>query len=123
MAAIQDLALTFCPKMRSVPQRKLKLLIRGFNKFWHKWVVQHNRRVLFWKAFLSSGVRGACPPREILKSYTLADAFSCNLRSIFILLCCPYKSTNLNKPGGKKLNIYSNRFPNDALIINEKKGT
>ena len=64
--------------------------LRGFNKFWRKWVVQHNRQVLFWKAFLSRGVRGhAPPPREILKSYTLAGAFSCNLRSIFILLCCP----------------------------------
>jgi len=27
MAAIQDLVLTFCPKMRCVPQRKLKLLM------------------------------------------------------------------------------------------------
>ena len=61
------------------------------------------------------------PPWEILKSQTLADVFSCILRSIFILLCCPQKSTNLNKLGRKKLNIYSNRFPNNALIIDEKK--
>ena len=27
MAAIQNLVLTFCPKMRCVPQRKLKLLM------------------------------------------------------------------------------------------------
>ena len=27
MAAIQDLVLTFCPKMRGIPQRKLKLLM------------------------------------------------------------------------------------------------
>ena len=27
MAAIQDLVLTFCPKMHCVPQRKLKLLM------------------------------------------------------------------------------------------------
>ena len=26
MAAIQDLVLTFCPKMHCIPQRKLKLL-------------------------------------------------------------------------------------------------
>ena len=32
---------------------------RGFNKFWRKWVVQHNRRVLFQKVFLFTG---ACPP-------------------------------------------------------------
>ena len=27
----------------------------------------------------------------------------------------------MNKFGGKKLNIYSNRFPNDAVIIDEKR--
>ena len=27
MAAIQDLRLTFCPKMRGVPQKKLKVLM------------------------------------------------------------------------------------------------
>ena len=32
-------------------------MIRGFNKLWHKWVVQRNRRVLFWKGFLLRGVR------------------------------------------------------------------
>ena len=34
---------------------------RGFNKFWHKWVVQHNRQVLCCKAFLSMGVWGHTP--------------------------------------------------------------
>ena len=38
-------------------------VFRGFNKFWHKWIVQHNRRVLFWKAFLSRG-SGGMPPRK-----------------------------------------------------------
>ena len=32
MAAIQDLVLTFCPKMRCVPQRKLKLLMPVFTR-------------------------------------------------------------------------------------------
>jgi len=36
---------------------------RGFNKFWHKWVVQHDRQVLFWKAFLSRGL-GGMPPEK-----------------------------------------------------------
>ena len=36
---------------------------RAFNKFWHKWVVQHDRQVLFWKAFLSRGV-GGMPPEK-----------------------------------------------------------
>ena len=31
MAAIQDLVLTFCPKMNCTPQRKLKLLMPVFN--------------------------------------------------------------------------------------------
>ena len=30
MAATQDLVLTFCPKMRCVPQKKLKLLMPVF---------------------------------------------------------------------------------------------
>ena len=36
---------------------------RAFNKFWHKWVVQHDRQVLFWKAFLSRGVGGMSPEK------------------------------------------------------------
>ena len=35
---------------------------RGFNTFWHKGVVQHNKQALFWKALLSRGSGGMPPP-------------------------------------------------------------
>ena len=61
---------------------------RGFNKFWYKWVVQHNRRAYYFgrpigPSFLEG--RGACPPGsfEILDSRRRTF---CILRSIFILL-------------------------------------
>ena len=107
--------------MRGVTlEGSFKGYIRGFNKFWHKWVVQHNRQVLFGKAFLSRRSRDM-PPRETFKFKTLANAFSYILKSIFMLLCCSQKLTNLNKFGAKKNNIYSNQFPNNALFINKKR--
>ena len=48
----------------------LFLSCRGFNKFWRKWIVQHNRRVLFWKAFLSRGVGGHAP----LENFEILDS-------------------------------------------------
>ena len=38
---------------------------RGFNTFWNKGVVQHNKQALFWKALLSRGSGGMPPPQEI----------------------------------------------------------
>ena len=80
---------------------------RGFNKFWHKQVVYLRR------AFFLGGVREHAPPGKFWNPRLSQTHLSAFLRSIFILLCCSYKPTNLTNLEGKKTN--------DALFIDEKK--
>ena len=80
---------------------------RGFNKFWLKWVVQHNRRVLFWKAFLSRG-----------GNFEILDFRRCIFLHFEVYFYFSLLFLEVSKFGGKKKwTLLSNRFPNNELFI------
>ena len=73
---------------------------RGFNKFWYKGVVQHNRQALFWKALLSRGSEGM--PPEKFWNPRLSQTHFPVFWGLFLLCSVALRSQPIWKFGGKK---------------------
>lgn len=95
---------------------------RGFNKFWHKGVVQHNRQALFWKALLSRGSGGMPPPRKFWNP-RLSQTHYPLFWGLFLLCFVALRCQPIWKFGGtKKLNTYSSQlFIEQCTIYQHKK--
>ena len=110
------------------------LACRGFNKFWHKCVVQHNRRVLFRKAFLSRGSWACSPPPGKFwnprLSHTLFPAFWGLFLFCFVVLRSQPIWTNLEQKknwtstqiNSRKMNYFEKKKEHDIKVWPQKVG-